>query len=102
MAKRWRSIGVALIATAFIGPISGHAATSQQQAFGRWKLQDKCVQAANKAYPDHTPAALLMRDRSVEKCLEAAGQPPRDPLLNETTAPDKKSASEPGARLNPP
>lgn len=73
------------------------AATSQQQAFGRWKLQDKCVQTANKAHPDHTPASLLMRDQAVQKCLEASGQPPRDPLLNETKAADKVPALDSGA-----
>ena len=51
--------------------------TLQGQAFGRWRVQDKCVADATKAFPDRDLASLQKRDGAVDQCLAKAGQPPR-------------------------
>ncbi|HVJ52050.1 MAG TPA: hypothetical protein VM689_06290 [Aliidongia sp.] len=72
-----------LIAIAALSLLAGSALaqsnpnTVQGQAFGRWRIQDKCVADATLKFPDRDLVSLQKRDGAVDQCLAAAGMPPR-------------------------
>ena len=56
------------------------AVSLQDQAFGRWKIQDKCIADSIKLHPDRDEASLKERDTYVDDCLKTHGLPPREHL----------------------
>jgi hypothetical protein len=65
----------------------GQANTLQTQNFARWRVQDKCVADATKAFPDHDLISLRKRDGMVDQCLADHKMPPREHLAPPAEAP---------------
>jgi hypothetical protein len=57
-----------------------HAAPLQDQAFGRWRIADRCMRGAIEKVPDHDAASLAKRDQLVDECFKANRLPPRNGL----------------------
>jgi hypothetical protein len=57
------------------------AASASQQGVvvvQRWKMADKCTQAAQAAFPDFTPEANAKREAKLKECLNGQNLPPRE------------------------
>ncbi|HWD60779.1 MAG TPA: hypothetical protein VG308_21015 [Stellaceae bacterium] len=60
-------------------PAAAFALTAQGQVMlQRWGLSDRCVAAAQRAFPDYTPEANAKRDAQLKQCLANSNLPPRD------------------------
>lgn len=78
-----RSLGAAAaVAAGLAVPVTAHAYSLQgQQIMKNWAASDRCVAAAQKAFPDYTADSLTKRDQATKQCLAGGGLPPRAPLL---------------------
>ncbi len=60
-----------------IATSTAYAATAQEMAFSRWKVQDKCIADSVKAHPNRNVASQRKRDKDVDTCLASHNLPPR-------------------------
>jgi hypothetical protein len=75
-----RIFGVIALAALVAIPVPALAVTPNGQNMMRmWTASDRCVAAAQKAYPDYTPDAIAKRDRVLKQCLASQILPPRAP-----------------------
>jgi hypothetical protein len=66
-----------VISSVLLSASVAHAQSVQQQAFARWRAQDKCLLDAIKAFPNRDLDSLQKRDLFVDKCQSDHGLPPR-------------------------
>jgi hypothetical protein len=60
-------------------PLNAYASPYGMVMMQRWTAQDRCVAAAQKAFPDFTPESLAKRDQSMKQCLASGLLPPKAP-----------------------
>jgi hypothetical protein len=65
-------------------PFAAHASPYGMQEMQRWTASDRCIAAAQKAFPDYTPESLAKRDQSMKQCLASGLLPPRAPEAPQT------------------
>jgi hypothetical protein len=70
----WVGAALALAAAASNVP-QAHADNILKQSNSVWKSMDKCAQAAQKAYPDHTAEANKKREEARQRCLRNGNLP---------------------------
>jgi hypothetical protein len=82
-----RGLNVAVFAVVLTLPAAAMAYTSYgQQTVSKWVASDRCVQAAQKAFPDFSAEANAKRDTALKNCLASGNLPPRS-LDNEPAKP---------------
>jgi hypothetical protein len=73
---RLKTVGL-VIGSVLLSASLAQAQTVQQQAFARWRAQDKCLLDAMKAFPNRDLDSQQKRDLFVDKCQSDHGLPPR-------------------------
>ena len=69
------------------GAAHAQASTVQSRNFAKWRVEDKCVADATKAFPDHNLVSLQKRDGQVDQCMADHKLPPRAHLAPPTETP---------------
>lgn len=64
-------------------PVAAMATGTQQglQMMRRWVSADRCMQAAQKAFPDYTAASIAQREAQIKQCLANGNLPPREAIV---------------------
>jgi hypothetical protein len=75
-----RLAGLAAFAIILTMPVVTLATTAQGvQMMKNWAQSDRCIAAAQKAFPDYTADSLAKRDAALQQCLATGILPPRAP-----------------------
>jgi len=78
-------VGIAVVLVSLSLPTAAMAQTAYgKQVIGRWTASDRCIRAAQKAFPDYTADAMAKRDDLLKRCLAGQNLAPRAAELPES------------------
>jgi hypothetical protein len=77
-----RRVGLAAFVVALTMPVATMATGTQQglQMMHNWVGSDRCMQAAQKAFPDYTADSISQREALIKLCLAKGNLPPREAI----------------------
>jgi hypothetical protein len=78
-----RRAGFFAFAIALAMPVAAMATGTQQglQMMRHWVSSDRCMQAAQKAFPDYTADSIAKREAQIKQCLANQNLPPREAIV---------------------
>ena len=77
-----RRVGLTAFVMSLV-PVAAMATGTIQglQMMKNWLGSDRCMQAAQKAYPDYTADAITHREALIKQCLATGNLPPRQVIV---------------------
>jgi|HubBroStandDraft_3_1064219.scaffolds.fasta_scaffold440308_1 hypothetical protein len=77
-----RRVGFAAFVIALTVPVAAMATGTSQglQMMRNWVSSDRCMQAAQKKFPDYTADAIAQREAMIKQCLASSNLPPREAI----------------------
>jgi hypothetical protein len=77
---RMHTLAFSLFTALVLSAVSVQATQLGQAAMRNWKVMDVCARQAQTAYPEYSAESNAKRDAKLKECLNANGQPPRQPF----------------------
>jgi hypothetical protein len=78
-----RRVGFAAFVIALAIPVAAMATGTQQglTMMRNWVNSDRCMQAAQRAFPDYTAASIAKREAQIKQCLANQNLAPREAIV---------------------